>query len=193
MAKIHLGDIPEGTKRCIVCFEPINVQARRCIHCQSDQLSTLRRLGLSTTVLSLLVALVSVLSFAVPVITAALTPSNSDLVASFQAADGVRLDVIVSNKGTRPGTVRGAEITFPENQTIHLNIINQESFGRNVKAGDSVLIAFEFVNIAEKVNLKESANGTSPITLDTTNFRGECIPVKIQSPCDWVIGFARPA
>ena len=49
----------------------------------------LRRVGLSSTVLSLLVALVSVLTAAVPVLKDALTPKNSDITATYQGTTKV--------------------------------------------------------------------------------------------------------
>ena len=61
MVGIHLGELPEGTKRCIVCGEPINLAARKCVHCSSEQAAIRQKLGFSTNFLSMSVALVSVL------------------------------------------------------------------------------------------------------------------------------------
>lgn len=110
MAQAHIGELPEGTKRCKVCQEPINAKAEKCIHCSSDQTWRLR-LGFSATILALLVALVTVLGAAAPVIKDLLLPTNSNLVATFQGADTksttehLALHVLVSNTGNRPGTV----------------------------------------------------------------------------------------
>lgn len=78
MAETHIGELPPGTKRCKVCAEPINISAKKCIHCQSDQEWT-SRLGFSATVLSLLVALITVLTAAIPVIRDAITPRDLGL------------------------------------------------------------------------------------------------------------------
>ena len=108
MAETHIGELPPGTKRCKVCAEPINISAKKCIHCQSDQ-GWAFRLGFSATVLSLLVALVTVLTAAIPVIKDALTPRNSGLTASFQGAERSAVHVLVSNDGVRPGSVKFGE------------------------------------------------------------------------------------
>jgi hypothetical protein len=105
MAETHIGELPPGTKRCKVCAEPINISAKKCIHCQSDQEWT-SRLGFSATVLSLLVALITVLTAAIPVVRDAITPRDSGLTASFQGADRNGVYVLVSNDGIRPGSVK---------------------------------------------------------------------------------------
>src|SRR5437660_570837 len=87
MAEAHVGPLPEGLKHCKACQEPINRNARKCIHCQGEQGEIRRRLAFSSTVLALLVALISVLTAAAPVLKEALTPKNSDIELSFQGAD----------------------------------------------------------------------------------------------------------
>ena len=108
MAQAHTGPIPDGLKQCPVCGEPVNVKAWKCIHCQSDLGRWRRKLGVSSTALALLVALVSVLTAAVPVLKETLTPKNSDIGLSFQGADANIVAVLISNHGTRPGSFRGA-------------------------------------------------------------------------------------
>ncbi|MBI3677215.1 MAG: hypothetical protein HY243_11445 [Proteobacteria bacterium] len=54
------------TKNCIECASAIPIDARRCVHCSSQQDWT-RYLTWSSTTLGLLVALVSVLTFAIPI------------------------------------------------------------------------------------------------------------------------------
>jgi hypothetical protein len=71
----------DDTKPCKVCGEAIKKVARICIHCNNYQ-DWRAEVNVSSTVLALLVALASVLSWAVPVITTALTPKNSDLIFS---------------------------------------------------------------------------------------------------------------
>jgi hypothetical protein len=87
-----------------VCAEPIKKAARKCIHCDSYQ-DWHANIGMSSTVLSLLVALVSVLTAAIPVVKDAFTPKNALLTATFQGANSDRLSVLFTNQGTRPGSV----------------------------------------------------------------------------------------
>jgi hypothetical protein len=104
-----MADVPPESdrhkKQCTTCGEEIAYTARKCIHCDSYQ-DWRRYLTFSSTVLALLVALLSVATVAGPVFRDLLTIKDSDLVASFQ---GVNADdqavFVVSNLGTRPGTV----------------------------------------------------------------------------------------
>jgi hypothetical protein len=103
MAEVDVGELPEGTKRCIACGEPIRMIAKRCIHCTSDQDPVRQRLGFSTNLMS--VALISVLGVVVPILIESATRDDSHLIVSLQHATEVELFVIVSNQGREPGTV----------------------------------------------------------------------------------------
>jgi predicted nucleic acid-binding Zn ribbon protein len=120
MADVHVGPLPEGTKHCRVCAEPINQQAQKCIHCQGDQGGWRRRLGLSTTVLSMLVALISVLTALIPVLKDAFTPLNSNLYWSLQGLDDKSLSVLVANQGVRAGSVSqfGLKVVGPKDEKV---------------------------------------------------------------------------
>ena len=111
MGESFVGELQQGLKRCEVCQEPINERALKCIHCSSEQGFMRRRLGLSSTVLSLLVALVTVLTAAIPVIKNAFTPEDLRVTAAFQAADAHSVSVMVSNNGIRAGSVHRPHMT----------------------------------------------------------------------------------
>ena len=111
MAEAHVGPLPDGTKPCKICQEPINRGARKCIHCQSSQ-GWLSGLAVSATMMSLLVALVSVLAAAVPAFKSLLTPVNSDLVFVPQGMTRETVSVLVYNRGIRPGTFRSGSVAF---------------------------------------------------------------------------------
>jgi hypothetical protein len=91
-------------KPCRVCGEDIKIAALKCVHCDSWQ-NWQRLFGFGGTLLSLLVALVAVLTAAVPVILNAVTPKVSQLDFSVQALSPDRVVVLASNSGVRPGTV----------------------------------------------------------------------------------------
>jgi hypothetical protein len=94
----------EKTERCRVCKEPMYPGASRCTACNSYQ-NWRRYFDFSAVILSLLVALVSVVSAVGPQIVALLPPWGSDLeIRSYYfSADTVSL--IVENSGNKPGFV----------------------------------------------------------------------------------------
>jgi uncharacterized membrane protein len=94
----------DGTKPCNVCGEAIKLAARKCIHCESYQ-DWHADIGMSSTVLSLLIALISVLTISVPVVRNALTPKNSNLEYSYQGTASKVITVLVANTGIRTGDV----------------------------------------------------------------------------------------
>jgi hypothetical protein len=101
MTQTDSASATADSKPCVVCQEPIKLHASKCIHCGSyqDWRSNIS-FSLSTSVLSLLVALITVLTAAVPVLKEALTPKNSHLTFSFQGAstDPIRLVVLATNR-----------------------------------------------------------------------------------------------
>jgi len=90
---------------CKICGEPISTTARKCTHCDSYQ-DWRGGINISNTVLSLLVALVSVLAVAIPAIHEALKAKNSELRFAFQGANTEAITIFATNSGTRPGTVQ---------------------------------------------------------------------------------------
>jgi hypothetical protein len=102
--------------RCIECREIINEQARVCLKCKSPQ-DWRRHLSFSSTVLSLLVALVSVSSLAIPAIVSALTPNRSHIrvavvrwrnhasVQNYLEDRKFDFQLYVSNVGSRRGAI----------------------------------------------------------------------------------------
>jgi len=192
MAQVHTGDLPPGTKRRLVCAEPINEKASKCIHCQSDQGGIRRRLGVSTTVLSLLVALVTVLTFAIPVIRDALTSRDSRLIASMQGMSDDRvIAVLVSNTGARPGTVGWANISAI-GQAFSLSV--QGDVPIVVEPGKSVLVRFKNTSPAPDLpefrNLIQMPdNFECKFVLGLTSFTGEVTTIELPISCGQVAAF----
>src|SRR5258708_1180168 len=122
MAEAHVGPLPDGMKHCRICAEPINKAAQKCIHCQSEQSRLRQRLGLSSSVLALLVALGPVLGATLPIMVDIFTPKNSALVFSYQGANEKYVGVLASNRGVRPGSVRAAKIDVPRILLMGLEI-----------------------------------------------------------------------
>lgn len=96
------------TISCPVCAEPIRKFATVCTHCKAD-FSWRRYLGMSTTTLALLTALVSVTGTVAPQIAKLFQPNESKISGVFIEASAVKsrtLTLWVSNEGLRPGMVR---------------------------------------------------------------------------------------
>jgi hypothetical protein len=90
-----------------MCRKEIPSGAKICTECDSYQ-DWRRYFGLSSTILSLLVALVSVLTVAVPVLRHALTADRSEIrcnVLGWNENSG-EVTLVVSNKGPRPSAIK---------------------------------------------------------------------------------------
>src|SRR5262245_16368653 len=139
-------------KTCTSCGEEIAASARKCIHCDSYQ-DWRRFFGFSSPVLALLVALVSVATFAVPVFRDVLAPKDSHLTGSFQGFVDDEPVFVVSNSGNRAGTVGEASIwlvtvdSAGEIRADSIKIISGLPLARHVEffvdAGESKLIKYQ--------------------------------------------------
>ena len=193
---IHVGDLPEGSKRCLVCAEPINIASRKCIHCGAEQSALRQRLGgFSTNFLSMAVALVSVLGVVVPVLIQSATPDNSHLVFSLQHASEVELFVIVTNQGREPGTVALALLQVRGGKSIQLRS-SERSPVQIVEPKKTSLLhfhKFEFDGQRVKADFvfEASSDQSCVLTLGVTSFRGEHLKPKVEYPCREFFPFIR--
>jgi hypothetical protein len=142
-----------ATAPCVTCKEQIVLGATKCIHCDSFQ-DWRGTLSISSTVLSLSVALVAVLGFTLPIIRETTTPKNSDISLSipfikiayhdlpprkdaprgYHNREGTAfVEVIAINSGVRAG--------FIETVDIHISFADevQERLGQST-GGDDVRI-----------------------------------------------------
>lgn len=126
---------PAKSSLCKICKEEIKPEAIKCIHCDSFQ-DWRGSLNFSGTVLSLLVALVSVLGVVVPVLKDTFTPKNSDLVVSAPylvwsydnntsvTAPSI-LRIVITNTGVRTGWVNSANIEIHFNKDVITNTLEE--------------------------------------------------------------------
>ena len=115
-------------KRCLVCQEEILFGSRKCIHCDSFQ-DWRRKINLGNSVLSLMVALISVIGLTFPAIMNSLKKDGSSVeVTLLKIPDEIRgdglgdvypslnaekhemkyvidLDFLATNSGNRPGRI----------------------------------------------------------------------------------------
>jgi hypothetical protein len=193
--QIHLGDLPEGTKRCQICAEPINEASRKCVHCGADQNVLRQRLGVSTSFLSMSVALVSVLGVVVPLLIQSATPDNSHLTFSLQYATETELFVIVSNQGREPGTVSLATLEVKGGKTIHLRS-SERAPVLIVEPKKTELLHFhKFILEGQRVKpdqpFEAEPDKSCVIALEVTSFRGERLKPKVERPCKEFFPFVR--
>ncbi|OCK59855.1 hypothetical protein [Bradyrhizobium sp. LMTR 3] len=190
MAEAHVGPLPEGMKRCKVCAEPINEKAVKCIHCQAEQSWARQRLGFSSTILSLLVALITVLTAAVPVVRDSITSKNSNLIFSFQAANDRVISVLASNTGVRPGSIGSSYLHMNQKRNYGLRVSGVDS-ARVVEPGKSELIALtrDSRPIFADEDTDDPRNPKCFLFLHSTDFIGVAEYHKVVVPCTSFIAF----
>src|SRR5882724_7238207 len=115
------------SRLCILCREQIPSGAKICTKCDSYQ-DWRRYFGVSSTVLSLLVALVSVLTVAVPVVRNALTPDRSDVRCSVLEWSAGGVTLVVSNRGVRPAILKNLRLKPVTSTGRETNIIFAADF-----------------------------------------------------------------
>lgn len=100
-------------KHCVMCAEPIRFKATKCKHCGSYQ-HWLGRISVISTVLSLVIALISVIGLTAPAMKDFLTPSGAALRFSQPEFSRGSVSVTVTNYGAMPASVGVAFITVPQ-------------------------------------------------------------------------------
>lgn len=92
----------QPSAHCRQCKLPIPNGAKICTHCQSYQ-DWRRWFSVSTTVLALLTALISVLSFTLPGFIRLVHSPVSELASPIISIEGLTVRVLVNNTGDAPG------------------------------------------------------------------------------------------
>lgn len=92
------------TKVCCECSEPIRIEAKKCKTCGEYQ-DNRRFLAFSSTFLALLVALVSVISLSIPIVSQVFDAKDSQVNVLYQGAQNDKAYFLITNSGTRDGTV----------------------------------------------------------------------------------------
>jgi hypothetical protein len=124
----HEADGPEAptpaaaTKACRICGEDIKLSAIKCTHCDSYQ-DWRSSLTFSSTILSLLVALIAVLTAALPVVTREFSTKHSRILFSYLWASSEYVSVLSSNSGNSHGAVHSAWLLVDEQPRIALAIV----------------------------------------------------------------------
>jgi hypothetical protein len=146
------SDTPEQTQKlCRTCSQLIPSLAKKCTHCGDFQ-DWRSHLGMSTTVLSLLVALVSVSSQAIPVILSAIKPeASAEIRATLQGSDRFFLTILATNTGQLTGGVNRVYISAKNRSAVWF----QEPNTFPVFIGSNSETAIRFI-ISDKVRLRNA-------------------------------------
>ena len=110
-----------GYTKCKICKEDIHCDAIICTHCNSFQ-NWRRHLGISSSFLSILIALISVLTVFVTVVSNSTIKNDSDIDASivnwqraFMVYEGKMVQILVANifvtnSGKKPGAIKSISV-----------------------------------------------------------------------------------
>lgn len=152
---------------CQLCSAAIPNAAIKCRHCNGYQ----RRwffLNLSTPVLSLLVALVSILSLALPTLISAITYPHSDVRVAFQYFEDGTAHFVASNGGTRAGSV--GEVYLDYGQKGERHFFRSVAGSRSIPPGASSELTFQLPCPEEEVPQVQYSQdpkwGSRPIAKD---------------------------
>ena len=191
MPKVVLDEAPGPHKACRICARPIPVEAKKCADCLSYQ-DWRSSLGVSTTVLSMLVALVSVVAAATPGFVSLLAGQDSKLAFGAPAMRRGAFLQFASNAGARPGVVDSAQITWFEGRSKSpgwiylLDVQSADQAPMVLKPGDSALVRFALDMSGEgAVNLPKPS-GKSVCEMHTlwTSFRGDQSRTRKRLSCE---------
>jgi hypothetical protein len=177
------------------------------------------RLSFSATILSLVIALISVVASTAPLIKDLLTPVNSKFVVAFQGAeretvvapyqraerqarDNLVIAVLVSNTGIRPGTMTAAaDVSLPGWVSSPLQIVPVEppSTARVIEPGKSTLFRYSITasrqSLGQWAALQAGKSEMCSISLRSVDYTGNQEPPHhIVLPCglfiEWYEGRA---
>ncbi len=146
MSEPDQNTAPEA-KLCSTCAEPIQKTALKCRHCGSYQ-DWRRRLGVSSTILALLVALVSVIGSTAPVVVGLFKAKTAAFRFSPPQFGQGAVTVTASNVGSLPARLSYAAITIPQKRGAQPYIFILEADGtaadQTVAPGDLKILTFKF-------------------------------------------------
>jgi hypothetical protein len=139
-----------GIEKCGTCLKGIPRGAKKCTNCDSYQ-DWRRHLPAGTAVLSLLVALGSVLTVLVPVLSEALTYGNSKFISgmskpimnfdSYTREIEIRgFDVVLSNVGNRTGTLSHFSLFVGDERQLELEMSVYDEATFEFKSANTLLI-----------------------------------------------------
>lgn len=181
----HCDSLQDGVAwaRCIVCKGAIHSGAQKCIHCESFQ-DWRSHFGFSAVVLSLLVALISVITASVPVLQRVATPNLADVRYAIVGCSTDDIRVLASNVGNRVAILTDARFEYiVDNQ-------RKNSFPLQVQGQNHVLAPTQWVELtltpADDRLLPKNSVGTRceyRVTLKVRSLENDAALVSSPSTC----------
>ena len=131
--------IPEP--RCSLCKATFNAGAIKCVKCGGYQ-GRWFFLNLGVPTIGMLVALISVVSLSITVLTPIFRQDESDLRVSFQYFEEDVAHFVATNGGTRPGTIGEAWLDYKGNGSPERHYLVESTKNRFVPPGASRQLSF---------------------------------------------------
>lgn len=177
---------------CITCREKVHKGAIKCTHCGSFQ-NWRRHLGLSSSFLSLVLAIISVLTVFITVVSDSTTKKDSDIDASIinwqrtYFSDSSRLsqvlivETFVTNSGKKPAAIKAFSIKGAGEEQFHYltsgpleqtdRYSHKETKAQIVEPGKTLLLKNHLKTLLD-VQAFEERYSNSVLQLEVVHFSG---------------------
>lgn len=146
MREAQCDHTPEAKAKCRTCQEDMKLGAKKCTKCDSYQ-DWRRFLSMSSSVLALLIALLSVTSVAGPSIIRMARGERSQIaVAAVQVSSARSLRLFVSNRGTRPAALGNVVLSISGTarlDTVAISLEPKAGSSTTIAAGSAVMLTFD--------------------------------------------------
>ncbi|NKM68574.1 hypothetical protein [Rhizobium laguerreae] len=163
------------SKPCKVCGLLVPQHASKCTHCDSYQ-DWRRYITLSTTMVALLTALISVIVTGVPQLYQLVhVPRSSPAVSLLQNYDSPGSSIfLVSNSGDRPAAIEGVMFNAPNPVGSWGGSLPDELSNRLIDPGKGKLIRVTFPGLEDNsYSKRELAGKRCNLTVFLTQFNGQ--------------------
>ena len=156
METVTNPDQANALKACRMCGEDVLAVARLCKHCGTHLAGWNKYISLSSSVLAMCVALVSVLTWAVPQIDNAMKPDASDVQVVISRASRDQIYLAASNYGKRSGSVAGGAIISVGTKMLERPIILEgDQSLRFMPANTAREVAFRIPQASQPILARE--------------------------------------
>jgi hypothetical protein len=137
----------------------------------------------------MLVALIAVLTAAIPVVKDALTPKNSALSFAYQGSRATAIAILASNQGVRPGSVIFAKMNVG-NLLKDISLTVSDSPAVIIEPGRSVLLEFHVAGVQKKIVDEEDAiNSQCVVNVVSIDFAGTANGNDVVVSCTRLVPF----
>lgn len=180
-----------GLIECLVCREEIKNGARKCINCDSYQ-DWRRYFQFNIVVLSLLVALISVLTASIPIVKSMLTPI-SQAKFSFIDYQNNKISVVATNTGQKAVILQESSLILQQvNDSRKVPLIESAQTGKRqflLKPNEWIEVTLVHKDIGDDLSLIRPEDYKScRLDFVTLNMTHKIERVSINIPCFDLLG-----